>query len=166
MRNRIRHTLRGLVLLVAAGTARAGAPQPFSEDLFLDWYGFREALRQEGIDLRVGYVSETATNAQGGERRLVSYTDQWTFMGTLDLNTLFSDPDAILRITITDRNGRNLSGDAHLDSLQQVQELYGRGQTCALPSSGTTNSTWAAHSTGRSAASPTARISQPSRAIS
>jgi porin len=129
MRNQIRHALKGLVMLAAAGTAWAGAPQPFSEDLFLDWDGFREALRQEGIDFRVGYVSETATNAQGGDRRLVSYTDQWTFMGTLDLNTLFSVPNAILRIAITDRNGRNLSGDAHLDSLQQVQEVYGRGQT-------------------------------------
>src|SRR5215472_19384961 len=118
MRNRFRHTLQGLLLLAAAGTVRAGAPQPFSEDLFLDWDGFREALRQEGIDYRVGYVSETATNAQGGERRLVSYTDQWTFLGTLDLHTLFSVPNAILRITVTDRNGRNLSGDAHLGSLQ------------------------------------------------
>jgi porin len=129
MSNRIRKTLQGLVLLAAAGVARAGAPQPFSEDLFLDWDGFRSALRQEGIDFRVGYVSETATNPQGGERRLVSYTDQWTFMGTLDLEQLFSVPSAMLRITFTDRNGRSLSADAHLDSLQQVQEVYGRGQT-------------------------------------
>src|ERR1700758_1750577 len=122
MHNRIRRTLQCLLLLAAASVARAGAPQPFSEDLFLDWDGFREALRQEGIDFRVGYVSETATNAQGGDRRLGSYTDQWTFMATLDLNTLFSVPDAIFRIAITDRNGRSLSGDAHLNNLQQVQE--------------------------------------------
>lgn len=129
MRKRIHHTLQALVLFAAASVARAGAPQPFSEDLFLDWDGFREALRQEGIDFRVGYVSETATNPQGGDHALVRYTDQWTFAATLDLNELFSIPHAIFKITVTDRNGRNLSDDAHLDSLQQVQELYGRGQT-------------------------------------
>src|ERR1700749_3133560 len=116
-----RNTLLCLAALAAVNVAHAGAPQPFSEDLFLDWDGFRGALRQEGIDFRVGYVSETASNLQGGERHLVSYTDQWTFMGTLDLEQLFSVPSAILRITFTDRNGRSLSADAHLDSLQQVQ---------------------------------------------
>jgi porin len=129
MNSRIRKTLAGLVLLAAVGTVRAGAPQPFSEDLFLDWDGFREALRQEGIDFRVGYVSETASNLQGGDHTLVRYTDQWTFATTLDLDTLFSVPLALLKITFTDRNGRNLSDDARLGSLQQVQELYGRGQT-------------------------------------
>jgi len=33
------------------------------------------------------------------------------------------------QITITDRNGQNLSADANLGTLMQVQEIYGRGNT-------------------------------------
>ena len=115
--------------LACCSVAWSGAPQPFSDVLFLDWDGFRSALREEGIDIRVGYVSETATNPQGGEREGWAYTDQWTFMGTLDLDKLLSLNDAQFRITITDRNGHSLSAAQNLDNLQQVQELYGRGQT-------------------------------------
>lgn len=116
-------------VIVLCGTARAGAPQPFSPQLFLDWDDIREMLSQRGIDFRIGYVSETATNLQGGSQQLWRYTDQWTFWTHLDLQKLFGVPRGELDIIITDRNGRNLSADAHLDSLQQVQELYGRGQT-------------------------------------
>ena len=38
--------------------------------------------------------------------------------------------DARFQITITDRNGSNLSSEADLGTLQQVQEVFGRGQTC------------------------------------
>lgn len=116
-------------LLLFCATARAGAPQPFSPALYLDWSDLRELLREQGIDFRIGYVSETATNLQGGEQQLWRYTDQWTFWTRLDLEKLFGVPRAQFNVIITDRNGRNLSDDAHLDSLQQVQELYGRGQT-------------------------------------
>jgi porin len=116
-------------LLLFCGTARAGAPQPFSPQLLLDWHDIREMLSQQGIDFRIGYVSETATNLQGGSQQLWRYTDQWTFWTRLDLQKLFGVPRGEVDIVITDRNGRNLSADANLGSLQQVQELYGRGQT-------------------------------------
>ena len=118
-----------LAILACARTAQAGAPQPFSDDLFLDWDGLRTELRDEGIDLRVGYTSETATNVQGGDQELWRYADQWTFAATLDLQRLLGIDQAQLRIAITDRNGRNLSADAHLDDLQQVQEVYGNNET-------------------------------------
>src|ERR1700722_14799210 len=81
--------------------SRAGAPQPFSDDLTLDWDGFRTALRDKGLDFRVGYVSETATNVRGGDRELWRYADQWTFATTLDLQTLFGVKHAQFQITIT-----------------------------------------------------------------
>ena len=116
-------------LIVWCAAAHAGAPQPFSDDLSLDWDGIRSDLLEKGIDFRIGYVSETATNVQGGDKELARYTDQITFAATLDLEKLLALPQAQFKITITDRNGDNLSSDAKLDSLQQVQELYGRGQT-------------------------------------
>lgn len=127
------HTKRRLTaaaaLVLVCTAAKAGAPQPFSPQLLLDWDDVRQMLSQQGIDIRIGYVSESATNLQGGSQELWRYTDQWTFWTHLDLDKLFSLRNAEFDIIITDRNGRNLSADARLDSLQQVQELYGRGQT-------------------------------------
>jgi porin len=127
---KLKHTLAAAALLACSATTWAGAPQPFSEELFLDWNELRAMLREQGIDFRIGYVSETATNAKGGEKELWRYTDQWTFSTKLDLQKLFGLKQAQFGLVITDRNGRNLSDDAHLGNLQQVQELYGRGQTC------------------------------------
>ena len=97
-----------------------------------DWGGARTDLQHFGIDLQLGYVSETAHNAQGGVKKLTDYTDQWTFGTTLDLDRLLGAHDAQFQITFTDRNGRNLSDDAGLGTLQQVQEVFGRGQTWRL----------------------------------
>jgi porin len=108
--------------------ARAEVRNPFT-DLALEWGGLRSYLRDRGVDVRVGYVSETVTNVQGGNKELWRYADQWTFATALDLERLLGWNQAQFKITITDRNGRNLSVDAHLGSLQEVQEIYGRGQT-------------------------------------
>jgi porin len=129
---RFKSALASLGILVCSPIAQAGAPQPFSDDLFLDWDGLRSELRGDGIDFRVGYISETATNVQGGDKELWRYADQWTFAATLDLQKLIGLDQAQFRITITDRNGRNLSADAHLDDLQQVQETYGNNETWYL----------------------------------
>ncbi|MDR3416337.1 MAG: carbohydrate porin [Nevskia sp.] len=97
-----------------------------------DWNGGRAALQQRGIDPVLGYGSEVAYNASGGDHSTARYTDQWVFGGGFDLQALFGLPAANARITLTDRNGRNLSDDAHLGTLQEVQEVYGRGQTLLL----------------------------------
>lgn len=118
-----------VALMACAANARAGAPQPFSPQILLDIDDLRQLLREQGIDFRFGYVSETATNVKGGTGELGRYTDQLTFFTLLDLQKLFGIEQAQFAVVITDRNGRNLSADAHLGTLQQVQELYGRGQT-------------------------------------
>ena len=117
------------MIMTCTAAAWAGAPQPFSDDLSLDWDGIRSEWLDKGVDVRIGYVSETATNAQGGDRELVRYTDQINFSAALDLDKLLGLKQATFKLAITDRNGNNLSGDANLQSLQQVQELYGRDQT-------------------------------------
>jgi porin len=117
------------VTVTCTAAAWAGAPQPFSDDLSLDWDGMRSDWLDKGVDFRIGYVSETATNVQGGDRELTRYTDQITFSATFDLEKLLGFEQAKFKMAITDRNGDNLSSDANLQSLQQVQELYGRDQT-------------------------------------
>ena len=124
---------RGFIFAVCIGifpmTAWAGDPAPFSDTLTGDWGGWRSRLLSDGFNFEMGYVSETAANVQGGTKTGVRYTDQWSFGVTLDLNKLLDLHDAQFQFTVTDRNGRNLSSDAHLGSLQQVQEVFGRGQT-------------------------------------
>lgn len=100
--------------------------------LFGDWDGARTRLLNAGVDFQFGYTSEIAGNATGGDRRQVAYTDQWTFGTTFDLTKLGVVPGGTVQVTWTDRNGSNLSDDAHLGTLQQVQEVFGRGQTLWL----------------------------------
>jgi porin len=107
------------------GTSPTPAPVPW---LFGDWYGARTQLLNAGIDFQFGYTSEVAGNATGGQRRQVAYTDQWTFGTTFDLTKLGVVPGGTIQVTWTDRNGSNLSDDAGLGTLQQVQELFGRDQ--------------------------------------
>src|SRR5215813_13770349 len=86
---KLKQTLGAAALLACCASAWAGAPQPFGEELFLDWNDLRQMLREQGVDFRIGYVSETATNVKGGEKELWRYTDQWTFATKLDLQKLF-----------------------------------------------------------------------------
>jgi porin len=55
--------------------------------------------------------------------------DQFAFGVTLDTDKLVGLKGGKFQITITDRNGQNLSADANLGTLMQVQEIYGRGNT-------------------------------------
>lgn len=100
--------------------------------LLSDWDGARTRLRSAGVDFQFGYVGEIAGNAAGGLRRQASYADQWAVGATLDLGRLGVVKDGTVQVTFTDRNGSNLSEDAGLGTLQEVQEIYGRGQTARL----------------------------------
>ncbi len=115
------------------GPSPAPAPVPAPVPWLLgDWNGARTRLLNAGIDFQFGYTSEVAGNATGGDRRQVAYTDQWVFGTTFDLTKLGVVPGGTIQVTWTDRNGSNLGDDAHLGTLQLVQEVFGRGQTLRL----------------------------------
>jgi porin len=120
-----------VAMLFASSIAHAeNPPTPPSQPWLLgDWGGVRTRLYEKGIDFQLGHVSETAYNALGGTKALVDYTDQVTGGVTLDLEKLITLPSSSLQITYTERAGRNLVQDANLNTLQLVQEVYGRGQT-------------------------------------
>lgn len=133
-----------LLVLFASGVASAsggGEPAPNTIDetqsqpvpwLLGDWNGYRTRWQRLGIDLQLGYVGEFAYNAAGGTTSEAAYADQYRAGLTLDLARLFGLHDATFQITYTARTGRNLSDDAGLGTLQQVQEVFGRGQTGRL----------------------------------
>lgn len=115
-------------LILAAGVAYGDDLGP-NQGLSGDWGGLRTQLLQEGIDFQLGYTTEIAYNTQGGDRNLLSNADQVTLGSTLDLDRLFGWANSTVQVTATYRSGGNLSSDAGLNTLQQVQEIYGRGQT-------------------------------------
>jgi Carbohydrate-selective porin, OprB family len=115
---------------------------------------------------RLGMRHKVAGNATGGQRQQVAYTDQWVVGTTFDLTRLGVVPGGTIQVTWTDRNGSNLSDDAGLGTLQQVQEVFGRGQTLRLTDFWYARNSQAARSTGRSGGCLSARISHRSRAIS
>lgn len=124
--------------LFASGAHAAG--EPFSSDsrwMFGDWGGERTALEQDGVKFNVDYTMESASNFAGGYHSSTTarYSDQWAFGVNLDLEKLLDWKDAEFQMTITDRNGNNLSdeiGDPRAGMLSSVQEVYGRGQTWRL----------------------------------
>src|SRR5262249_1113906 len=71
-------------------------------------------------------------NAQGGTNSEVANAAQFDFGLTLDVDRLLGIRDAVFQISISDRVGRNLSVDARLGSLQEVQEVFGRGRAVRL----------------------------------
>ena len=115
--------------LLAPGFALAADAGPY---LFGDWNGQRTRLAEQGVSFDFGYTSELAHNSEGGTRALTRYSDQWVLGSALDLDRLWGWQGATFKATVTNRNGKNLSTDAGLGTFQQVQEVYGRGQTWRL----------------------------------
>ena len=122
-----------LAMLLASGISRAEPlAKPAEPWLLGNWGGLRTRLFDKGVDFQIVYVSEIANNVGGGIRSMVDYTDQVAVGATLDLERMFGLHDALIQITYTERAGRNLVDDAQLNTLQLVQEVYGRGQTVRL----------------------------------
>jgi porin len=125
---RIDGLLFSAALMCASACACADEISP-NQGLLGDWDGLRSRLYQRGIDFQLGYTSELAYNPQGGNRHLARTADQVAVGTTFDLSKLIAWPGGTFQFTITDRNGQNLSDVADLHTLQQVQEIYGRGST-------------------------------------
>jgi porin len=85
-----------------------------------------------GIDLELTYINEFAANVQGGANSQAADADQIYLGGTIDLEHLAAVPGAKLVFSFTDRNGESLSVNAGLNTLLEVQEIYGEGNYTRL----------------------------------
>lgn len=94
-----------------------------------DWQEIRTRLGKRGIGLTARYASESGYNFAGGERKLFRETGQFDFGALLDLDKMIGLTGGAFQATITWRRGHDLTTEAGLGTLQQVQEVYGRGQT-------------------------------------
>ncbi|ORJ24096.1 carbohydrate porin [Rouxiella badensis] len=128
-------------LLFSSAQVLAADMGPFSPDspwMFGDWGGERTALKEQGIDFQTNYTSETGSNFSGGydKHTTARYSDQWQLGVDLDLDKLLNWKDTEFQMTLTNRNGRNISndtvGDPRTGTLSSSQEVWGRGQTTRL----------------------------------
>lgn len=117
-----------LILAFAAADIFADDISP-NQGVTGDWGGLRTRLYQDGVDFQLGFVTEAAYNVTGDDSNLLRNADQFAFGVTLDTDKLVGLKGGKFQIIITDRNGQNLSTDANLGTLMQVQEIYGRGNT-------------------------------------
>ena len=67
-----------------------------------------------------------------GSAKLLRETGQFDVGVLLDLDKVVGLRGGAFQATVTYRRGRDLGADANLGVLQQVQEVYGRGQTVRL----------------------------------
>jgi porin len=129
------HIMKQATLAAAISVAFAAPSIAFAADtpyLLGDWNGARTRLADEGVTFNLGYGSQIAHNTSGGTDNLTRYSDQWVLGTELNLQKLWGWQGGKFNITVTDRNGKDLSTDAGLGTFQQVQEVYGRGQTWRL----------------------------------
>jgi len=119
------------LLALALFSGASAADDDYSSKNFLlgDWGGLRSQLHKSGVDFAFEYGGQFAYNPAGGTSHRGAYADQAVVGATLDLDRLFGWHDAVFKVTLTDRNGTNLSSKANLGTLNQVQEVYGRGST-------------------------------------
>ena len=109
-----------------------------------DWWGLRTLLHNRGIDFNLDYFSEMATNFSGGKDNFSgyakgfgqswAYTDQALFGLDLDFQKMIGWEGGSFEFYVTKRTGDNLSAQVNPNTLQLIQEVYGRGQTWRITS--------------------------------
>src|SRR5690606_6966506 len=127
-----------LVGLLLANTTTQAADAFSAESPWMlgDWNGQRIQLQEQGYDFSFGYTGEMATllDAKRSNSHGTEYTGQLNLGAHLDLEKIAGWKDTEAQITVTHRDGRNLSNtsDALTGHLSSVQEVWGRGQTWRL----------------------------------
>ena len=134
-----RTLLSGLAIASLAPTAQAAAM--FASDspwMLGDWGGTRTELAERGYDFTLGYTGEMGANLHGGydDDKTARYSDQFTLGTHFDLQKILGWHDAEFQLTVTERNGNNISNDRINDprvgGFTSAQEVWGRGQTWRL----------------------------------
>jgi porin len=122
------HRMRDLSPSALVGDTQSTPPP----GLISDWQQIRTRLGERGIGVSARYASESGYNVAGGERKLFRETGQFDVGVLLDLDKVAGIEGGAFQATVTWRRGQDLTSDAGLGALQQVQEVYGRGQTVRL----------------------------------
>lgn len=129
-----------LLLLLAAAPAAAQSVQKGHADsqetpppgVFGPFDKLRKKAAKAGITLAARYTSELGFNADGGRAHRVTETGQADLSAKFDLEKLAGVKGGTVNAVLTWRRGDLLDQIAGLNTLQQSQEIYGRGQAVRL----------------------------------
>jgi len=111
---------------------QAPSPEIQAETLTGDWGGLRTRLYDAGVDLSGGFKGEFASDPQGGTKFGVTEVGQFSLSAVFDAQKLFDLTGGTFQVSITYRQGATLATHFGLNLLQQVQEVYGRGDVARL----------------------------------
>lgn len=100
--------------------------------VFAPFDAFSGRTAQAGVALSARYTSELAGNLSGDEGTRVTETGQADVDAKVDLDAVAGLQGGTLNAVVTWRRGRLLDSVAGLNTLQQAQEVFGRGQTWRL----------------------------------
>jgi porin len=118
---------------LAAASSGSVRAEESAQGLLGDWGGLRPFLLDHGVDLELSYINEFASNARGGgAAQKTADAEQVYFGGSLDVERLVAVPGAKLVFSLSDRNGDSLSVKAKLNTLLEVQEIFGEGNYLRL----------------------------------
>src|SRR6185437_7602964 len=117
------------LLFTTSASANDAALQP---GLTGDWNGARTDLTNEGLQFQVKGIFEGAYNPSGGDNNSAAGAGELDFVALADLGKLVGDDGGSVEAKITKRFGANLVDVAGLDTLMQVQEIWGRGDIWRL----------------------------------
>ncbi|WAH61132.1 carbohydrate porin [Pseudomonas silvicola] len=133
-----------MLLMACASTAwvsTATAADAFSPDspwMTGDWGGLRTDLLSKGVDIKIGYIGESASNLKGGYQqhdRVTRYSDQFNLGADIDLQKLLGWDDANFSVSLTNRNGDELGekiNDPRAKGMGSTQEINGRGSVTRI----------------------------------
>jgi porin len=124
-----------LFCLMAAplvSNAALATDQSFTPGFTGDWNGERTALKDQGWQFQVRGLFEGGYNASGGDAQAATGAGETDFDALADLGKLIGDDGGVLEAKVTDRFGANLVGAGGLNTLMQVQEIWGRGDIWRL----------------------------------
>ena len=76
------------IMLLFSQSGYAGNSFDVHSHLSGDWLGARDKLAEQGVDIRLGYFSQTAHNLKGGESTETAYADQFFVGGYFNLEKL------------------------------------------------------------------------------
>jgi len=128
----MRSFLLGCAAVLLAGGAAFANDASFQPGLTGDWNGARTDLKNQGFQFQVKGVFEGAYNPSGGDHSSTAGAGELDFAALADLGKLIGDDGGSLEVNITKRFGAHLGDVAGLNTLMQVQEIWGRGDIWRL----------------------------------
>jgi porin len=90
----------------------------------MNWFGFRDKLATNGLDVSASYTANLAGNPVGGKSSGFTYCDNFTLDLEFQSKPLLGYDGGTLSVIALNRDGNNLSAQ-HIGNQFTVQQVYG-----------------------------------------